>query len=247
MLSRGTAHRLLQLHLFRLKIRHRWSSLNAKVDKASGRLTVRGGFSPDEDIAEGGQILQVISTNIKLPPGRDLGMGAGKNYEAAVSPYVETDMATELFGQGGFEVTRGWQESTGSKKRHQYASTLDVVRLKQQKGHRSGAARKVPDYSAEVFKKDASGGRPDEPTEVHAIEITLVAQFEDARAVAGDHKVGQFLGTLELFEKKYPTSPITFHFVSNGAPSKATRDFIENTVKGMGLAGRMKVIWRIVG
>jgi hypothetical protein len=98
-----------------------------------------------------------------------------------------------------------------------------------------------------VFGLTPEGLREEEPHLVHAVEVTLVTEFEDRSPVGGSHKVDQFLGTLELFKDKYPTARIEFLFISDGEPSRPTREFVQNTVRGLGLQHRVRVIWRVVG
>ena len=242
-LGRGISHVMLKLLVLRLKLRHRWRVLRVQKKGRTAKFTITGGFSPEENVVDGEQIFVVISTSITVKETHDPKAGKGAQYQAAVAGYTEGPWAEEAFGAGGYEVTRSWGPR---RKGHRLPSRLERVRLKQEKGHRKGGKKRRPDYSAEVFGKDPSGRREKAPHTVHAVEITLVAGFEDRSEVGGMHKVDQFLGTLDLMRDKYPNAKLVYTFICQGAPSDETKAFIKNAIRKQGLAGRVKVIWRVV-
>jgi hypothetical protein len=255
MLSNGVSDTILRLQLLRLKIQYGWRRLYRQRSGDRSSFKILGGFSPEDELATGTIVLDVISATdprlaepvqpVTLPPPSRGFEGVGKRYQAVVNPYVEGPLATELFGRGGFQPTGLVGESR--RRSRGLPSSLSTVRLHQEKGLRVGGRERFPDYRADVFGIDpATGRRSVEAQEFHAIEITVVTDFADRRPQGGAHKVDQFLATLELVQRRYPTARVTYTFVAPGQPSVATRQYINGVVNNMGLARRVRVVWRIV-
>jgi hypothetical protein len=255
LIARGTSHTLMKLQLLRLKYQYGWRVLRMRANAQAGTLAIEGGFSPTEPLVQGAIVLEEVHTGVSVKTADQ----SGAAYEAATAGYVEKDLAAELFGAGRYEVTRtpfkpladpaaAARPLSAAEKARGRVSALDLVRLNQQMEIRKGGVTKRrPEYRAEVFGTDPSGRRTEKPVEVHAIEVTTVTDFKDKSEVGGKHKLDQFWHTIDSLQDRYPTSNIVYTIVAPGEPTPDTRRYINETVNKMGVAHRVRVVWRIVG
>jgi hypothetical protein len=246
MLSSGISHVALKARLLVLKFQYGWKSLTAHARTAQGTVQIEGSMSPGETLLSCAIVLEEVTTTSSVKLGR--GGKESAMYEAeAGKRYVETELATELFGERGYEVTRLFGPRARTRG---YESRLDLVRLEQQKQARTAAGgvyKPKPEYRAEVYGIDPITGRKTEqPEEVHAIEITTITDFKDRSEAGGKHKITQFVFTLDTLSRKYPASRMTYTIVAPGEPTPDTRRFINETVNNAGLGSRVRVLWRVV-
>jgi len=260
LLSQGVSKLRLKVSILRLKLRYRWRTLRLRGGKGSESFSVYGGFSPGEDLVEGSISVKVRPMSSKIHD-RPKATQSGANWEQATNPIVQKELAPELFGERGFETTRGVVGGKGGDPRnapslfekptsgHRLDSRLDKVRLKHQRGRVTHGFKKIPDWSAERFESPPGGTK--QLTEVHLIEQTLVADFL-ARNKFAQHKKLQITGTLfnETLRKAYreasPKPKITYHIIAPQAPDNATKQLILHQIKKSG-ATNVEVIWRVVG
>src|SRR5262249_52443203 len=142
-----------------LKYHYGWKTLRAKANAQAGTLQIEGGFSPVETLAQSAIVLEEVTTNVQVTVENE----SGAAYEAATVPYVEEELATELFGAGGFELTTTplkplvdpraatQRTLTPAERARGRRSSLKKVRLHQQMEIRKGGVtkRRRPEYRAE--------------------------------------------------------------------------------------------------
>lgn len=252
LISRGISHTLFRLQLLRLKLQYRWRILRVRANREAGTFVIEGGFSPVDLLTQGTIVLEVVTTNVsvKMPPPSRGFESEGRRYAAAVHRDYVTDptqLPTQLFPGRQVQVSALFGPS---QKYRGLQSTLNIVRLHPEMGIRVSDEERRPDYRAEVYGRRSTTGLK-ELQEVHLIEVTLVTDFKNKREQGGKHKVDQFIHTLNLLNIKYPRDGfpdirMVYTFVTPGQPSTETRRYINETVNNLGLADRVRVVWRIV-
>jgi Domain of unknown function (DUF4157) len=244
LLSRRVGSLRLRAELFRLRLRYGWKYLRLVSEGGNDDFAIHGSLSPDQVIATGRSSISLIDvgearvrvTNSK-PDER------AKAYEQAVGrQYVHGPLAAELFpGKAIVGTVPGPRRKRSGKNRVAIDAQHRLVR-----GQLTGHQPFRPDWIAEVR---GPGGRRAAPTEVHAIEATLNANWEFG--YTSQHKVEQVFKTLAVLVDRYPDprTRITYHIISDRRPSEYTRNYIERKVLGAPggyLSSRVRVVWRVV-
>ncbi|AGB26699.1 hypothetical protein Mycsm_06562 (plasmid) [Mycobacterium sp. JS623] len=251
LLSAGVGRVRLMASLFLLKRKYRWKQLRLESHPKSHDFKVVGSLSPPQTVTVGS--ISIVPTGIttrQVPSEVRTFAGpqattSGKHYEQAVGQEFVPELAKELFPGKKAVVTVPWKPRA--------KSSLTQVAIDAQKEQRKAklpgqAGGFRPDWVAEVYDRDPVTGRKIEhPTEVHAIEATLVSDWSYGKF--GEHKQKQSWGTLAALASRYRNSKITYHIVCPERPSPETRAYIEQEVLAAGKANgaQVRVVWRVVG
>ncbi|QJY47957.1 DUF4157 domain-containing protein [Pseudonocardia broussonetiae] len=252
LLARGVGRVRLAVELFRLKRKYGWRVLKAVPGSGPLEFDVDGAMSPGTKLTSGSYQVKIVQTRrterLAVTPRGEKAAADFQKYEQAVRRGYLTKLTDKLLSPRAVEFV------VGSKKR----STLDTVRVQQQRGLKKGriggsTQPLVPDAIAEVYDESPSR-KGAQPTEVHAFEITLDADWTCVGKGKGlaTHKEKQSFETIYTLATRYPNAKIVYFIICPRPPSDHAKQYLENQVlgpppRGAGLGSRVTVRWHIVG